>query len=109
MDSEYYFIQFWAFENPVVLTYGEGLLGVLRKRWLEEWDKIPDRVDDKIMLVSKRYEYNLVGKKYFEQRRKKTKEKIAVKESPLKKNEEEQDGLEAITKQDYQGTTSVRI
>ena len=98
MDSEHYFIQFWGYENPVVLTYGDEILDALLKRWNKEWDKLPDSTEDKIMLVGKRYEYNLVGKKYFEQRRRKTKEKVAPKKSTTEKNEEMQNGLEATEK-----------
>ncbi len=67
--SYHYFIQYWSFENPTILTSGK-LLDVLFERWDKEWNKIPDCVEGKIRQVGLNFEFGLVGKKYFKERRK---------------------------------------
>ena len=68
-----YFVKYWAFENPQVLTYGDEILDALFQRWLKVWDYFPDGMEGKLGAVGKNFEYELVGKKYYNNRRRKKK------------------------------------
>jgi hypothetical protein len=58
MDPKYYFNQFWAFENPDILTY-DTLRNALYDKWEALWNDCPN-VEDKPRLVAQAFKQSLL-------------------------------------------------
>ena len=58
----YYFNQYWAFHNPMMLRM-DDLTDKMEEIFAEEWRKIPDCIETKTMMVGKNFKLRILGKK----------------------------------------------
>jgi hypothetical protein len=55
---KFYFNQFWAFQNPCMLTM-DGMRKELYRIWCEVWDACP-KCEQKTMMVCKAYKERVI-------------------------------------------------